>query len=84
MGFLTKALTPSLDTHLLNISLGFFILLNCIATACIISDQCRSAAENVKNHGGIPIECNIASMLCNSFCPYGGDPQIFLRNLYAC
>ena len=55
-----------------------------MATACIISGQCRSAADNVKNQVGIPIECNIAKTSWSSCCQYGGEPRIFLRNLYAC
>ena len=35
---------------------GIVFLPNCIATACIILGQCRSAANNVKNHVGILIE----------------------------
>ena len=56
---------------------------NSIATTCIISGQCKSTADNVKSQDGIPVECNIANTSCSSCCQYGGDPQIFVKNLYA-
>ena len=37
------------------------LLPSCSATAWIISGQCKSAADSVKNHVGMPKECNIAN-----------------------
>ena len=54
------------------------------ATAWIISGQCKSAADNVKNYVGIPKECCIASTSYSSCCKYAGDPLMFFKNLYAC
>ena len=54
-----------------------------MAAAWIISGQWRSAADKVRNHVGMPNDPNIASTSYNSCCQYGGDPQMFPKNLYA-
>ena len=60
------------------------LLPSCSATPWIISDQCKSAADSVKNHVGMPKEHNIACASYSSYCQYAGDPLMFFKNLYAC
>ena len=57
---------------------------SCSATAWIISGQCKSAADSVKNHVGIPKEHSTVSTSYSSCCQYAGDPLIFFKNVYAC
>ena len=60
------------------------LLPSCSATASIISDQCKSAADSVKNHVGMPKECSIPNKSYSSCYLYAGDPLMFFKNLYAC
>ena len=60
------------------------LLPSCSATAWIISGQCKSAADSVKNHVGMPKECSIASTSYSSCCQYAGDPLMFFKTLYVC
>ena len=62
----------------------YSLLPSCSATAWIISGQCKSAADSVKNHVGMPKECSIARIPYSSCCQYAGDPLMFFKNLYAC
>ena len=60
------------------------LLPTCSATAWITLGQCKSAADSVKKHVGMPKECSIASTSYSSCCQYAGDPLMFFKNLYVC